>query len=270
MPQPRRIDSARNPLVKELAALKTRPARDRSGLTLVEGLREARRAVAAGLPVTHLLLCPGMTDATAALEALRRAVDTQGAETVELSPEAFGRVSMRQHPDGVALVARSPARDLTALALPPVPLVLVLDGLEKPGNVGALLRSADAAGADAIVLSGKGTDLGNPNVVRASMGSVFALPVAVAGTEAALRWLRERGLRLVVATPHAAKAHWDADYRAGTALVLGAEHAGVAPAWLDAADERVRIPMRSRAADSLNVAVAGAVILFEATRQRRP
>lgn len=256
--------------MREVAGLKTRRARDRTGLTLVEGLREAGRAVAAGLPLVRLLLC----DELGALgldgvELLRREAERQAVETVVLSTDAFQRISLREHPDGVALVARTPERSLERLRLPAQPLVLVLAGLEKPGNVGALLRSADAAGVDAVVLTDGGTDLGNPNVIRASMGSVFALPVAGATPVAARRWLRAAGLHLVAATPHARQSHWAASYRGGVAVVLGTEHAGLDASWLAAVHERVRIPMRSRSADSLNVAVAGAVILFEALRQRQ-
>ncbi len=271
MPSPRRIDSARNPLVKEIAALKTRRARERTGRTLVEGLREAQRACESGLPLVWLLLSPELWPAAhrEAAEALTEAAGARGAEVIELSPDAFGRLSLREHPDGVALVALDAARELARLALPPDPLVLVLDGIEKPGNVGALLRTADAAGVDGVLVTGPGTDLGNPNVIRASMGSVFALPVASASRPEALAWLRAAGLRLIATTPRAERAHWDADYRGGVAVVLGSEHAGLPAAWLDAADQGVRIPMRARVADSLNVGVAGAVLLFEAMRQRR-
>ncbi len=267
----RRIDSARNPLVKEVAALKTRRERDRTGRTLVEGLREAERATEAGITLVWLLVAPELWPARhrKATEALREAAAARGAEVIELSPDAFERLSLREHPDGVALVALEPARGLEQLALPSDPLVLVLDGIEKPGNVGALLRTADATGVDGVLVTGQGTDLRNPNVIRASMGSVFALPVASAATAEALAWLRAADLRVIASTPHAVRAHWDADYRGGVAVVLGSEHAGLGAVWLDAAEQQVRIPMRSRVADSLNVGVAGAVLLFEAMRQRQ-
>jgi RNA methyltransferase, TrmH family len=267
----RRIDSARNPLVKAIASLRTRRERDRTGTTLVEGLREAERAVEAGMQVVRLALAEELwpAEGAARAEALRRAPALRDAEVVLLSREAFERISLRQHPDGVALVVTSPARGLEHLALPPKPLILVLDGIEKPGNVGALLRTADAAGVDGVVVTGAGTDLGNPSVVRASMGSVFALPVAAAPSGEARAWLEASGLRLVATTPHAQRAHWEADYRGGVAVALGSEHAGLEPSWLAAAHVRVRIPMRPRAADSLNVGVAGAIVLFEAMRQRQ-
>lgn len=272
MPAFRRVESARNPLVKGAAALKERRARERSGLTLVEGAREVERAIAAGVPLRTLLLCPELrpagedsVDATASLE---RRAERSGAEVVLLSRAAFTRLTLRQGPDGVAAVASWRAPGLASLTPGPDPLLLVLDGIEKPGNVGALLRTADGAGVDGVVVTGGGTDLGNPNVIRASMASVFALPVAVADGEAARIWLRSSRARVVAATPEADASHWSADYRGSVAIVLGAEDRGLPSAWLDAADRRVTIPMRGNAADSLNVAVAGAVLLYEAVRQR--
>ncbi len=264
------MDSARNPLVKAVAGLKERRARERSGLTLVEGAREVGRAVEAGVTLRTLLLCPELRPPNAEDAGLRRAAATAGAEVAVLSRAAFERLSLRQGPDGVAAVVAWYGRALADLAPGPTPLVLVLDGLEKPGNVGALLRTADAAGVDAVLLTGGGTDLGNPNVIRASMGSVFTLAAAACEPAAARAWLRAQALRVVAATPSAESPHWRADYRHGSAIVLGAEHRGLQAAWLDAADERVRIPMHAgAAADSLNVAAAGAVLLFEALRQRQ-
>lgn len=270
MPHAHRIESARNPLVKEVAKLKQRRERERTGLMLVEGAREVRSALVAKLAVQRLLLCPDLqADGGAEADALRRIAEQRGAEIVLLSTQAFTRVSLRQGPDGVAAVAASPGRGLAELALPAEPLVLVLDGLEKPGNVGALLRTADAVGVDAVVFTGAGTDVTNPNVIRASMGSAFVVPVAVAASDDVLAWLHLHALRIVAASPGADEAHWDADYRGAIAVVLGAEHAGLPQSWLTAAHRRVFIPMQGQAADSLNVAVAGAVLLYEAARQRR-
>ncbi len=267
MPRFRRIDSARNPTVRELAALKERRARDRSGLMLVEGAREVERALAAGHAPRTLLVAPSL--APAAAETWARTVEERGGELLELSDEAFARISLREHPDGVAAVLPRLDGRLEDLELPPDPLVLVLDGIEKPGNVGALLRTADAVGVDAVLLTGPGTDLANPNVVRASMGSIFALRLATAPADEVRRWLRGHGVRVIATSPHADRPHWDARYRGPTAVVVGAEHVGLSGTWLDAADERVAIPMHARLADSLNVAVAGAVMLYEALRQRR-
>lgn len=261
------MDSPKNPLVTEAIGLKDRRRRARSGLFLVEGAREAGRALAAGVAPRTLLLCPELAPRRVA-EPLAASAEAAGAEVVEVSAAAFERLSRRQNPDGVALVARAPDRRLTPAADLGAGPVLVLDGLEKPGNVGALLRTADAAGATAVAVTGEGTDVENPHVVRASQGSVFALPVFVAPREAVLAGLRERGFRLVAASPRAGPTHWEVDLTGAVALALGTEDRGLDPEVEASADELVRVPMHARAADSLNVAVAGAVLLYEALRQR--
>ncbi len=249
------------------ARLKDRRNRSRDGLYLVEGLRETERAVAAGVPAVTLFVAPGLPAGAAGMSL---AVDVMelGGRVVELSDAAFGRLSLRQNPDGVALVARTVDRSLAASARALEGLVLVLDGLEKPGNLGALMRTADATGVSAVIVTGDGTDIENPNVIRASQGSVFAVPVHVAGAEDAIAYLRSGGFRLVAASPHAQSPHWDADLTGDVAILLGAEAEGLPERVSRAADQLVRVPMRSRAADSLNVSVAGAVVLYEALRQR--
>jgi len=263
----RRVDSPKNPLVNEVSRLKDRRQRVRSGTFLVEGARESERALASGIEPRVLLVSPGLAPRRVA-EPLAAAAARAGAEVVELSEDAFARLSLRQNPDGVALVAETPDRRLAAAGDLAGGLVLLLDGLEKPGNVGALLRTADAVGAAAVIVTGEGTDLENPNVVRASQGSVFAVPAYVAPRDEALGFLRERGFRLVAASPMATLAHWQADLTGAVAVALGTEDKGLDPATEAAADVLVTVPMASRAADSLNVSVAGAVVLYEALRQR--
>ncbi|MFA5550090.1 MAG: TrmH family RNA methyltransferase [Trueperaceae bacterium] len=270
---PRHIDSAANPYVKELARLKERRGRQKSGLCLVEGTREAERALAAGVGTRQLLLAPELVQEPDRVAALRSSALAAGAEVVTFSAAAFGRVSLREHPDGVALVAASRATPVRSLELAPTALVLIVDGLEKPGNLGALMRTADAVGVDALLLCGAGaegggTDLENPNVIRASMGSLFALNAATGSRAEVAAAVSAAGLRLVAATPHATDALWDADLTGGVALLVGAESTGLPDWWLERAAQQVRIPMRAAAADSLNVSVAGAVLLYEAFRQR--
>lgn len=262
----RRVDSPKNPVVSEALRLKDHRRRAQSGLFLVEGARETERALGAGLKARTLLVSPELAQGRP-WERLADLVEASGAEVVELSRAAFERLSHRQGPDGVALVAVTPERSLPE-RLGPEGLVLVLDGLEKPGNVGALLRTADAAGVTAVILTGEGTDVENPNVIRASQGSSFAVPVHVAPADAAIARLRENGFRLVAASPRARLAHWEADLTGAVAVVLGAEDRGLSPELEAAADELVKVPMATGAADSLNVSVAGAVVLYEAVRQR--
>ncbi|MFO7546998.1 MAG: TrmH family RNA methyltransferase [Trueperaceae bacterium] len=262
------VTSPKNPMVMALSRLKERRARSKTQTYLVEGTRETTRALTAGVPVEGLLLCPELVTNAEGAIAVRAMAEAAGASVTTLSAAAFARLSMREKPDGVLLHARFSRRKPCDVPLEPNALVLVIDGLQKPGNVGALLRTADAVGVDAVFLTGGGTDLENPNVIRASMGSVFAVTVAAGTTERVAAHVRAAGLAVVATTPAARRAHWDLDLTGGVAFVIGEEHAGLSDAWLDLADTRVRIPMRSELADSLNASVAGAVVLYEALRQR--
>ncbi|SDE47613.1 RNA methyltransferase, TrmH family [Thermus arciformis] len=250
------ILSPKNPRVKAWAALKERKERERTGLFLVEGRREVERALGAGLEPVALLLGP-----KAGPE-----VPPAKAEVVRLGEAALARVSSREHPAQVLGVFRIPKRDLSQVRLPPHPLVLVLLGVEKPGNLGAVLRAADGAGAD-LVLVAEGVDLYSPQVIRNSTGALFSLPVYPVSQEEAARFLEERGLFLVAATPEGERVYWEEDYRKGVAFLLGTEDEGLPEAWKRRAQARVRIPMRG-VADSLNVAVSAALLLYEALRQR--
>lgn len=288
----KRIDSPANPLVKELASLRERRQRDATGTFLVEGRREARRAVTAGLSVVRLLHCPALSGANAADETVEAAAAAEaveaaeaaatvaavvgavaelGVDVIELSPAAFAKLSQRQNPDGIALHVRAPARTgprFAGVTLPDEALVLVLDGIEKPGNLGALLRTADAVGVDLVIVSGVGTDLYNPNVIRASQGSLFALSTVAADAAEALAFLAAHQVRLVATTPASITPHWAVDLRGPLAVLVGAESTGLREEWLRAATELVSVPMHAAAADSLNASVAGAVVLYEALRQR--
>jgi len=262
----RAIGSPTNPLVKRLVRLRDRRARDAEGVALVEGAREVVRALDGGWRPRLIATCAALASPAVTGHADR--LDAAAVERVELSAAAFAKVSLRQHPDGIVALFEPPDLDLVGLAWPDDGLYLVADGLEKPGNLGALLRTADAAGVDAVFVTGRGTDLHNPNVVRASMGSLFSRPVLAVEPDELRAKLRRQAVRLVVTSPAAECDLWDADLRGPTAIVLGTEHAGLSPAWLATADERVRVPMRGLA-DSLNVATTGALLLFEARRQRR-
>jgi TrmH family RNA methyltransferase len=260
------ITSPSNPLVKEIAGLKRRRRRNQTGRFLVEGRRELRHALDAGrvafdrIVVSDSLIGSGaepfLTDAAA-----------RSITVTRLGPDAFRHISMREHPDGVAGVAMATSFSLEQLDTGGIDRVLVIDGIEKPGNLGAVLRTADAAGMDAVIVTGGGADLGNPNVIRASQGAVFDLPIAHVSTPTAVSWLAALGLRIVVATPEADRELWDADLTGMVALVVGSEHAGVSHVLKNVAT-LVRIPMVG-AADSLNASVAAALVMYEAVRQAR-
>ncbi len=261
------IESPANPRIRAAAALRERRERDRSGLTLVDGLRESIRALEARVVTELALISPPLLDGDGA-EQVRALLRERGIETVDASPRAFSRVAFGDRNDGIVLVVRAPTTDLSAIGLHEGidPLVVVTEDIEKPGNLGAILRSADGAGASAVVAVG-GTDLFNPNVIRASTGTVFSVPIAAAPADAVLHWLREHGLRIIAAKVDATHLHSVADLTGPLAIVLGNEATGLSDAW-DAPDvESLRLPMLG-VADSLNVAVAGAVLLYEARRQR--
>lgn len=282
------ITSPSNGRVKELVALRRRRARDAERVMLVEGLEESVLAVDAGAGVRSLFYCPelmpgGGAEDGSAEDATARGTTTRdirarafvgrvrngGAETIRLSRAAFEKAAYREGPDGILLVADAVERSLDELAgvIGETPLVLVSQGVEKPGNLGAMLRTADAAGVSAVIAADPVTDWGNPNVVRGSKGTVFAVPVASASTTETFAWLRGRGIRTVATTPDTDVRHTDADLTGGVAVLVGTEKDGLTDEALAHADVCVRIPM-SGMVNSLNVATAAAIVVYEAVRQR--
>jgi TrmH family RNA methyltransferase len=259
------IDSPRNPRILEALALRDRRARVRTGRALVDGARECRRAVEAGVAVEVAFVCPALArsdDAAAALELLR-----SGAKpVVEVSERAHDRLAFGNRGDGIVLVVATPPTDLGRLRLGSNPFVLVTEDVEKPGNLGAILRTADAVALDAVIAVG-GTDLFNPNAIRASAGTVFSVPVAAATADEALAWLEANGIRPVAARVDAPTTYVEADLTGPLALVVGSESDGLSATWHDPRIAGVRLVMHG-VADSLNVSVAAAVLAFEARRQR--
>lgn len=269
---PRRIDSPANPRVRDALRLRERRERASSGLTLVDGGREALRAIEAGVGVETAFVCPELISTSEARRVTERLGEGSwpsrpSIDVVEVSERAFARLAYGDRADGVVLVVRVPRTGLGDVELAGEPLVVVTEDVEKPGNVGAILRSADAVGASAVIAVG-GTDLFNPNVIRASVGTVFSVPVAAATPSEVVAWLRRRGLRIVASRVDADRLHVDADLRGPVAVVLGSEAEGLSEAWRGLDVEGVRLPMAG-VADSLNVSVAAAVLLYEAWRQRR-
>ncbi|MDX6297991.1 MAG: methyltransferase, TrmH family [Nocardioidaceae bacterium] len=260
------ITSPANPRVKWLTGLRRRRARDDEGVTVVDGYDEIRLALEAGVELRALYYSPSLVADRSRL-GLVDALSARGVEVVRLGSTAFTRASYRESPDGWLAVVPNPARELSALALSERPLLLIAASIEKPGNLGAMLRTAEAAGLDAVIAAAAVTDWGNPNVIRASKGTVFAVPVAAATTHETIGWLRDNGLTIVAASPEAATVVSDVDLTGGVAVVVGAEHEGLSSAWRVAADHAVRIPMVGRV-NSLNVATSAAVVLYEAARQR--
>jgi len=263
-----RIESRQNPRVKNLVKLRQARERAAQGRFLIEGEFELSRAQMSGVALEELFVCPDHWRDEAAANAIILAAEKQRARVTELTAEVFAKASLRDGPDGLIGVARLTERSLDELALPGDPLIVVVEGVEKPGNLGALIRTAEGAGAHALIACDTVTDFSNPHVIRNSRGLAFSLPCAAAGREAVADFLRERSIRAVATTPEADSAHWDADLRGPLAILAGAEHEGLSDFWLERADLTVRIPMTGMA-DSLNVHAASAVVLFEALRQRR-
>lgn len=258
------IASSSNPRLKAVLALRRKRGRTRTGDILIDGPRALRLALEAGVPVTAVYHCPER-DTPEARAVLKRAASA-GIAPVPVAVAAFGKIAFGDAPDSVVAVARRPVTDLDGLRLPENALVAVAVGLEKPGNLGALARAADGAGAHALIAV-DGADPFSPGAVRASRGTVFSVPLAEASGDAALAWLAARGLHLLATLPDAELPYTDAPLTGPVAIVLGEEHGGLPDAWRRAADAAVRVPLRGRA-DSLNVAVTGALLLYEALRQR--
>jgi RNA methyltransferase, TrmH family len=261
------ITSPANARIRQLVALRRRRQREQSAVTLVEGLAEIELALAAGVRPRSLYYSPELSGTRTAAADVIAAAAERGAEVVRVTRQVFEKVSYREGPDGLLAVVPAVPDGLGRLSLSTSPLVLVCAGLEKPGNLGAILRTADAAGVEAVIAADPVTDWGNPNVVRASKGTVFSVPVASASSAEVVDWLAGQRLKIVAAMPDAPGLVTDADLTGPVAIAVGAEQAGLSGQWLERADTRVRIPMFGRA-DSLNVSTSAAIITYEAVRQR--
>jgi TrmH family RNA methyltransferase len=304
---PEKISSLQNPRVKQLVKLRDRRPRDEAGVFLVEGYREIRRALEKKVALQELYFSPewflGENE-----PALLAQAEAAGATLFELTKEAFAKVAYRERPDGLLAVAPQwkttlanldaffvgggfVARGAGGRGLSPTsadvghkaqltretplsnkasssdPFLLVVEAIEKPGNLGTILRSADAAGCDAVIVCDPVTDIFNPNVVRASTGVVFSVPLVVEESARVAEWLRGKKIRTVATTPAATTLYTAADLRGPLAVIMGSEQYGLSEFWLKNADLPVRIPMAGQA-DSLNVAMATIITLFEAVRQR--
>ena len=261
------ITSAANPKLKHVVKLRTCSVREESGEMIVEGYRECRRALDHGYRPHAIFHCPEFylknENEPAVVEECRRA----GAEVYTCSRACFAKIAYKERPDGLLMVGPHVSIKLADLALPPNALVIVTEAIEKPGNLGTILRSADAAKVAAVIVCDRTTDIHNPNVVRASTGTMFSVPVVEATSDEALAFLKARGFSILAATPHAEKLHFEVDLTGNVAIALGAEQYGLTAKWMDGADLRVRIPMLGLA-DSLNVSAAATILVYEAVRQR--
>lgn len=260
------ITSLQNERIKNLVKLRNRRARDRQGVFIAEGYRAISRALEKAVVPREIYFSPdwflGENE-----EALLKDAQSRGATLFELSKIAFEKVAYRERPEGILGVIPQWSFSLGELSLSKPPFLLIVESIEKPGNLGTILRSADAAGVDAVICCDSVTDLYNPNVIRSSTGVLFSMPTVTTSSQEAIAWLRENGIRSIATTPHATQLYAATDLTGPVAIVMGSEQFGLSESWLEACDEQTRIPMAGQA-DSLNVAMATLVTLFEAVRQR--
>ncbi len=284
------ITSAQNRKVKELLTLVEKSkARSAAGLFVVEGQRELGHCLDAGFIPETLFICGDVMavqnnavnvaktghlteniegkDGLDALIAKAEALNPR-LGVVQIPAFLYEKVAYRGSTEGIIAEVHSVPRALEDLRLGEKPLVMVLESVEKPGNLGAVLRSADAAGADAVIVCDPLTDIWNPNLIRSSVGAVFSVPVAVCTSADAIAFLKKRGIRILTAQLQDSEWYYDTDMTGATALVMGTESTGLTQAWRDSADAHIKIPMLGRL-DSLNVSVSAAVLLYEAVRQRK-
>ena len=262
-----RITSRQNQRVKDAVQLRTSRGRREQGRFIIDGTREIARALAAGIQSVEAFVCDALCHSPAAHAALDK-LRAAGAELLPVTTDVHAKLCFGEREDeGIIVIARTPARALARLQLPSAPFVAVMEGVEKPGNLGAILRTADAAGVDAVIVADGRTDLFNPNVIRASLGTVFRASVVEATTAATVDWLRAHQIRTLAARPNADALYTTADMRGGVAIALGSEAAGLSDSWNAAENKAIRIPMHGLA-DSLNVSTTAAVLFYEALRQR--
>jgi TrmH family RNA methyltransferase len=260
------ITSPHNPRVKLAGRLRDHRQRKKEQRLLIDGAREISKAIAAGVALQEVFVCAELCRSDESRRLLE-ILPGSGAEVLEVSEPVFAKLAFGDRVEGVVAVAAVPSHRLQDIVLPDNPLVAVLEGVEKPGNVGAVLRSADGAGVSALVLADPRTDLYNPNAIRASLGTIFTLPVAAASANEVLCWLQSQNLQIVVARVEASVEYTEIDFRRPTAIVLGSEADGLSPRWAGEDIRAVRLPMLG-AADSLNVSATAAVLFYEALRQR--
>ena len=292
------ITSATNPKIKNLLLLQEKSkARREQGLFVVEGKRELEHCIEAGYKVHTVFVCPEIIDPSS-VSALLRMTNNQTEPSgqsrpschsdqhschsdqpschserseesiIEVPEHLYRKIAYREGTEGIVAEVEARTIGLEDLQLPENPLIVVLESVEKPGNLGAVLRSADAAGADAVIVCDPLTDLYNPNLIRASIGAIFTVPTVAAGSAEVIAFLKARGIRILTAQLQDSSLYYDVDMKCGTAIIMGTESTGLTDIWRRAADAHIRIPMLGRL-DSLNVSVSASILLFEAVRQRQ-
>ena len=258
------ITSAQNPKIKRLLQLQQKSSeRRKAGLFVVEGIREVERCVEKGYEINTIFYLnkPMAENVSGIIEK------NKGIKLFEVSPTIYEKIAYRGSTEGIIAEVKTKDKTLNDLNLSENPIVVVLESVEKPGNLGAILRSADAAGADALIVCDPLTDLYNPNLIRNSTGAIFSVPCVACTSEECIKFLKENNIQILTAQLQDSELYYDTDMKRGTAIVMGTEATGLTDIWRKAADAHIRIPMLG-ITDSLNVSVSAAILLYEAVRQR--
>ncbi|OVE82654.1 rRNA methyltransferase [bacterium M21] len=261
------ITSLQNPRIKNLAKFRNRRHRDKQQKILIEGYRGLIRSLDNDFAIEEVYVCPELYLGENEETLVTRAVE-QGAERIEVTPDVFKKITYRDRPEGLLAIGPQFHNTPDDLFKRENPLFVVGEAIEKPGNLGTMLRSSDAAGCDGLVVCDSCTDIFNPNVVCSSVGTLFTMPIAEATSQEYVAWCKKNGVKTIATTPDTDVIFTDVDMTGPTAIIMGTEQYGLTDFWLDNADVKVRIPMFGQA-DSLNVATATTLVLFEAVRQRR-
>lgn len=258
------ITSLQNPKIKNIVKLGKAKERKEQNLFILEGARELTLALSVNYEIESVFVCPDLfanTDYPSVLD------DVADSKKYDVTKQVFEKIAYREGSDGLLALMRPKSHELSALNINNNPFIIILEAVEKPGNLGAILRTADAAQADAVIICDPSTDVYNPNTIRSSVGCIFTVPTAVCTSKEVLEWLHKNKITSYAAELQASEWYQDIDYTSPTAIVMGTEADGLTRFWLDNADKRIKIPMRGKI-DSLNVSVSTAVITFEAMRQR--
>jgi RNA methyltransferase, TrmH family len=259
----KQITSAQNPFIKSLVLLQEKAkARKQSGTFLIEGIREIELAIKGNYELETILICPELTDLSNNL-----IIQKSNNPIIEISKEVYQKLAYRDTTEGIIAVAKTKSHQLSDLKLPENPLILVMESIEKPGNIGAMLRTCDAAKVDAVIIANPKTDLYNPNMVRSSVGCLFTNQIATASTEETIDFLQQNNINFYSATLQNSTSYHTQNFTKPTALVVGTEATGLTELWREKATQNIIIPMQGEI-DSMNVSVAAAILLFEAKRQR--
>jgi TrmH family RNA methyltransferase len=261
------ISSIQNPLIKNLMLLQEKPReRKQQNLIVIEGIREINLALKAGFSITQLIYCRELIPVSGLEEMLAAGINSM--DLVEVSLEIYNRIAYRKDHEGAIALAIPRRVQFDDLKMSSSPLFLVLESVEKPGNLGALLRTADAANLDGVIICDPQTDIFNPNAIRSSIGCIFTVPVVTSTTPKAIIWLRLNNIRMFGTALTATRFYHETDLRVPAAIIMGSEAYGLSKTWLEEADELIKIPMNGKI-DSMNVSASAAIVVFEALRQRK-